>query len=71
MLGFSQVTRPRTSAAASAPGNRDADGYDRTVTRLRRRGLQIPPIRAPRAERRDRISGSPRLISPSASREAR
>jgi len=35
MLGFSQITCPRTSAAASAPGNRDADGYDRTVTRLR------------------------------------
>jgi hypothetical protein len=36
MLGFSQVTRPRTSVAASAPGNRDADGYDRPVTGLRR-----------------------------------
>jgi hypothetical protein len=42
MLGFSQITRPRTSAAASAPGNRDADGYDRTVTRLRRQALRIP-----------------------------
>jgi hypothetical protein len=37
MLGFSQVTRTRTSVAASAPGSRDADGYDRPVTGLRRR----------------------------------
>lgn len=29
MLGFSQVTRPRIPAAASPPGNRHADGYDR------------------------------------------
>jgi hypothetical protein len=29
MLGFSQVTRPRIPVAASPPGNRHADGYDR------------------------------------------
>ncbi len=36
MLGFGQVSRPRSFAAASAPGNRNADGYDRPVTGLRR-----------------------------------
>ncbi len=71
MLGFSQVTRPRASAAASVPGNRDADGYHCPVTGLRRQALPIPPIRAPRAERGDRISQFPGLIPPSVSREAR
>ena len=32
MPGFSQVARARAAAAASAPGNRDAGGYDRPVT---------------------------------------
>ena len=36
MLGFSQVTPPRTSVAASAPGNRDADGCDCPITGLKR-----------------------------------
>lgn len=36
MLGFGQISRPRSLAAASAPGDRDADGYDRPVTGLRR-----------------------------------
>jgi hypothetical protein len=35
MPGFSQVTRPRTAAAVSTPGNRDAGGYDQPVTGLR------------------------------------
>jgi len=42
MLGLSRITRPRASAAASAPGNRDADGYDCPVTGLRRQALLIP-----------------------------
>ncbi len=29
MLGFSQITRPRTSVAVSAPGGGTADGHDR------------------------------------------
>ena len=36
MPGFSQVNRPYASAAVSAPGNRDVDGYDRPLTGLRR-----------------------------------
>ena len=36
MPGFSQINRPYASAAVSAPGNRDVDGYDRPVTELRR-----------------------------------
>ena len=32
MPGFSQVTRPRAAAAASAPGNREAGGHDRPGT---------------------------------------
>ena len=32
MLGFSQITRPRTSFAASAPGGGTADGRDRAAT---------------------------------------
>lgn len=42
MSGLSQVTRPRASGAASAPGNRDADGYDCPVTGLRQRPPLIP-----------------------------
>ena len=34
MLGFSQTIRPRASVVVSAPGDGDADGYDRPVTGL-------------------------------------
>jgi hypothetical protein len=56
MLGLSRVTRPRASAAASAPGNRDADGYDCPVTGLRRQALLIPadPGTSRRARRSDK-----------------
>jgi len=57
MLGFSQVTRPRASAAASVPGNRDADGYHCPVTGLRRQALLIPPD--PGTSRRARRSDKP------------
>ena len=36
MLGFSQITRPRTSVAVRAPGDGDANGYDRPGAGLRR-----------------------------------
>ena len=36
MPGFIQIIRPRTSAAVSAPGTRDLDGYDWLVTGQRR-----------------------------------
>jgi hypothetical protein len=39
MLGCSQITRPLTSVAVSAPGDGDADGYDRPVTGLRWQAL--------------------------------
>ncbi len=42
MPGFSQVTCPRAAAAASAPGNRDAGGYDRSVTRRRTKAPADP-----------------------------
>jgi hypothetical protein len=32
MQGSSQITRPRTSVAVSAPGDGDADSCDRPVT---------------------------------------
>jgi hypothetical protein len=32
MLGFSQITRPRTSVAVSAPGGGTADGGDWSAT---------------------------------------
>jgi hypothetical protein len=32
MLGFSQITRPRTSVAVSAPGGGTADGHDEPAT---------------------------------------
>lgn len=35
----SRITRPHTSVAVAAPDNRDADGYDRPVTGLRRQAL--------------------------------
>jgi hypothetical protein len=55
MQGPSQITRPRASAAASAPGNRDADGYHCPVTGLRRQAMLIPAD--PGTSRRARRSG--------------
>jgi hypothetical protein len=54
MLGCSQITRPRTSVAVSAPGDGDADGYDRPVAGLRQ-ALLIPAD--PGTSRRARRSG--------------
>jgi hypothetical protein len=34
MPGFSQIDHPRSSAAVSAPSNRNVEGYDRPVTGL-------------------------------------
>jgi hypothetical protein len=42
MPGFSQITRRGTSVAVSAPGDGDADGYDRPVTGLRWQALLTP-----------------------------
>ena len=42
MLGFSQIIRPLTPVAVSVPGDEDADGCDRPVTRLRRQAH--PPL---------------------------
>jgi hypothetical protein len=71
MLGLSQVTRPRGSAVASAPGNPDANGCDCRVTGLRRQALLIPadPGTSRRAQRSDeRVTAT---YSPSVIREAR
>jgi hypothetical protein len=65
MLGFSQITR--TSVAVSAPGDGDADGYDRPVAGLRRLTATDPGTPAKRG---DRMSGSPRLIRHRSSGEA-
>ena len=64
MPGFSQMTRPRTSAAVSAPGNRDVDGYDRPVTGLQRLTPAGPGTADPGSFRRappEIIGGSPCL----------
>ncbi len=54
MPGLSPITRPAASAGARAPGNRDADGYDRPVAGLRQ-ALLIPayPGTSHRARRSD------------------
>ena len=48
MPGFIQIIRPRTSAAVSAPGTRDLDGYDWLVTGHRRMSSARPPTWSPR-----------------------
>jgi len=67
MVGWSQITRPHTSVAVSAPGNRDADGYDRPVTGLWRQALLTAADpgtsrRARRSDERDTAAYPPSVI---------
>ena len=67
MLGCSQITRPLTSVAVSAPGDGDADGYDRPVTGLRWQALLTAADpgtsrRARRSDERDTATYPPSVI---------